>query len=878
MTDAPDRLKSALSDRYAIEREIGSGGMAAVYLAQDLKHERQVAVKVLRPELAAALGPDRFLQEIKIAASLNHPHILPLLDSGTVEEQGTTEAPSGRPPVRPSAFLYYVMPYVEGESLREKLAKEGELPIGDAVRYLKEVVDALAEAHSRGIVHRDIKPDNVMLRGRHALVTDFGVAKAVSEATGRNALTTAGVALGTPAYMAPEQAAADPHIDHRADIYAVGAVAYELLTGRPPFTGTTPQELLAAHVTQAVEPVTKYRESVPTALADIVMKCLEKKPADRWQTAEELLPHLEALATPSGGTTPATTAPYASGGRGRRSWWLVAATAVVVFGGATIVFLQRDSEPALDPERVVVAPLSNQTGDPELEIFGQIAADWISEGLQRTGLIGVVPSTTAQEHARRITGTDVISDLANATGAGIVVSGTVYLQGDSIQIHTQVVDASTGDLLRTVPTVGTPASDPGRGLPLLRERVMGALAIELDQESFRVVASSTPPTYAAYREYLKATEHFSHGEWFDVIEAASLAHSLDTTFITPLLTMGVAYRNWGRYEQVDSVRALLRGKADRLSTMDQANLEWLDAVQEGDREAAMRALRDAPSLAPNTGWHFQYGYELIRSNYPRLGLKVLLEIDYERAFPDGWGSYWSRVTSALHMLGDYTEELRYARRAREFLPRSLTQLRNETRAAAALGNVDLVEELLDEAVILQLGGSPGLSLLLAAQVYRANGHADPARATIERAIDWYERHPPDEAGQRTHRYRYAIVLYEAERWSEAREIFAQVHSELPQSLSSLGYLGTSTARLGERADALRISAQLEAIDRPYLWGAHTWWRAYIAAVLGDRDVAVELLREAHAQGRSYSVLLHRDIDFESLRDFPPFQEFLRPKG
>ncbi len=257
MTEITSRLKTALADRYAIEREIGSGGMATVYLAEDLKLHRKVAVKVLRPDLAAALGPERFLREIEVAAQLHHPHILPLHDSGEAD-----------------GFLYYVMPYEEGESLREKLERDGELPVMEAVRLLRDVVDALAHAHEHGVVHRDIKPDNVMLSGRHALVTDFGVAKAVTEATGRQQLTTAGVALGTPAYMAPEQAVADPHIDHRADIYAVGALAYELLTGRPPFTGTTPQMILSAHVTQAPDPVTKHRTAVPPAMARLVIKCL----------------------------------------------------------------------------------------------------------------------------------------------------------------------------------------------------------------------------------------------------------------------------------------------------------------------------------------------------------------------------------------------------------------------------------------------------------------------------------------------------------------------------------------------------------------------------------------------------------------------------
>ena len=292
MTDAFARIKDALSDRYTIESELGQGGMATVYLAEDLKHHRKVAVKVLRPELAATLGPDRFLREIEVAAQLQHPHILPLHDSG--ESEG---------------FLFYVMPFVEGETLRERLNRDRELPVGDAVRILRDVVDALTEAHSRGVVHRDIKPENVLLRGRHALVADFGVAKAVSEATGRQKLTTAGVALGTPAYMAPEQATADPNLDHRVDIYAVGVMAYEMLSGQTPFQGSTAQQVLAAHMTEAPTPVTQHRDAVPPDLASLVMRCLEKRPADRWQTTEDLLHPLEALATPSGGVTPTQTEP-----------------------------------------------------------------------------------------------------------------------------------------------------------------------------------------------------------------------------------------------------------------------------------------------------------------------------------------------------------------------------------------------------------------------------------------------------------------------------------------------------------------------------------------------------------------------------------------
>jgi Tol biopolymer transport system component/tRNA A-37 threonylcarbamoyl transferase component Bud32 len=352
-----DRIRSALAGRYDVERELGAGGMATVFLARDEKHNRKVAVKVLRPEIAATLGAERFSREIEVAAQLQHPHILPLLDSGEAD-----------------GFFYYVMPFVEGESLRDRLAHRGELPVHDAVKILVEVADALVHAHSHGVVHRDIKPDNILLSGRHALITDFGVAKAVSEATGRQQLTTAGVALGTPAYMAPEQATADPHLDQRVDIYALGVLGYELLTGRPPFTGRSPQEVLAAQVTQAPEPLERYRPGLSSALTQVLMKCLEKRPADRWQTAEELLAQLEPLATPSGGTTPTTTRPIAvgvGGGGARTRRGPVAAAAGVVAVVAIGVLLSRGGAPGgLQLERRTQVTL-----DPGLEIDPALSPD-----------------------------------------------------------------------------------------------------------------------------------------------------------------------------------------------------------------------------------------------------------------------------------------------------------------------------------------------------------------------------------------------------------------------------------------------------------------------------------------------------------------------
>ncbi len=295
--DLRDRLQTALGTSYRIERELGGGGMSRVFLAEETTLGRKVVVKVLPPDMAAGVNVERFRREIQLAASLQHPHIVPLYAAGQAGD-----------------LFYYTMPLVEGESLRAKLAREGQLPIEQVVRILRDVADALAYAHAHGVVHRDIKPDNVLVSHDHAVVTDFGVAKAVSAASGSSTLTSLGVALGTPAYMAPEQAAADPHVDHRADLYATGVMGYEMLTGRLPFNAPTPQAMLAAHVTQSIEPPVKYRPAIPAALNALLMRCLEKMPADRAQRADELRTQLQAMATPSGGMPPTGTTPVISSG------------------------------------------------------------------------------------------------------------------------------------------------------------------------------------------------------------------------------------------------------------------------------------------------------------------------------------------------------------------------------------------------------------------------------------------------------------------------------------------------------------------------------------------------------------------------------------
>jgi Tol biopolymer transport system component/tRNA A-37 threonylcarbamoyl transferase component Bud32 len=332
------RLTAALADRYAIERQVGQGGMATVYLARDLRHDRKVALKVLRPELAAVIGADRFLQEIRVTAGLQHPHILPLHDSG---EAGT--------------FLFYVMPFVDGESLRDRLERERQLPIDDAIRIATEAASALAYAHGRGVIHRDVKPENILIAHGSAVVADFGIARAVTEAGGGR-LTETGLSLGTPQYMSPEQATADRELDGRSDVYALGAVLYEMLTGEPPYTGPTTQSVIAKLLTETPRPVLAGRPTVPPHVAAAVHRALARLPADRFRGAREFA---EALVRPDLAQTAETArsavaAPAQPAGVPRRLVAAIAGVAVVALAVAGWSLIRLGAAPAVPVVRSIL--------------------------------------------------------------------------------------------------------------------------------------------------------------------------------------------------------------------------------------------------------------------------------------------------------------------------------------------------------------------------------------------------------------------------------------------------------------------------------------------------------------------------------------------
>jgi serine/threonine-protein kinase len=450
VTDTLGRLQAALADRYTIERELGAGGMATVFLAEDLKHGRRVAIKVLHPELGASIGTERFDREIRLAASLNHPHILGLYDSGAAD-----------------GLLYYVMPYVVGESLRDRLNREQMLPVEDAVQIALEVADALGHAHMLGIVHRDIKPENILLSGGHALVADFGIARAAS-AAGVEKLTQTGVAIGTPLYMSPEQSVGE-NVGPTADLYSLGCVLYEMLSGGPPFTGLNARAIMARHAMTPVSSLQEVRDTIPDEVEDAVMACLAKVPADRPQTAAQFC---DMLGTPMGATANRRTGARMSSTRQsqirvtsqrmaatrelaayvpvplwRRPAVIAVAALVLVVAGALGYWRFRAGSRAgggasgPDPNTIAVLYFDDQSPNHDLSYL----ADGLTEGLigalsEVNGLTVVSKGGSAQFRRKSVPR----DSIARTLKVGTLVEGSVEQDKDRVRVTVRLVDASSG--------------------------------------------------------------------------------------------------------------------------------------------------------------------------------------------------------------------------------------------------------------------------------------------------------------------------------------------------------------------------------------------------------------------------------------------------
>jgi eukaryotic-like serine/threonine-protein kinase len=425
MSDLRSQLQSALGNAYILERELGGGGMSRVFVATDVSLDRKVVVKVLPEEMVGHVSLERFRREIALAARLQHPHVVPLLTAGDAD---------GLP--------YFTMPLVEGESLRARIARHGELPLSEAIRLLREIASALSYAHEHGIVHRDIKPDNVLLSGGGAMITDFGVAKAISASSNAEGgtATSMGVALGTPAYMSPEQASADPGVDHRADIYAFGVLAYELLTGQPPFVGRSPQGLLAAHVTESPEPVTRRRPSIPPSLGALVMRCLEKRASDRPQRAADLVNALDQITTPSGGSMPTSAVPATSlavtdavSRRSNRARWIgIAATVIVVVVAGVLAMTRRAG--ATTPRSIAVMPT---------EMGGDTAHAYLADGLSGdlTTRLSRIPGLVVRAYSssKAMRG-KAIGEAGKALQVSSILTASMARSGNRLRVTASLID------------------------------------------------------------------------------------------------------------------------------------------------------------------------------------------------------------------------------------------------------------------------------------------------------------------------------------------------------------------------------------------------------------------------------------------------------
>jgi TolB-like protein/tetratricopeptide (TPR) repeat protein len=464
--DLRDQLQAALGTTYTLERELGGGGMSRVFVAQEIALGRKVVIKVLAPDLAAGVSAERFAREIRLAAKLQHPNIVPLHAAGAAD---------GLP--------YYTMPFVEGLSLRSRITSGGPLPISECVRILRDVARAVAYAHDQGVVHRDIKPENVLLSGDSAVVTDFGIAKAVSAAKTAGSgetLTSAGMGIGTPAYMAPEQAAGDPATDYRADIYSFGCLAYELLTGKPPFPDRAVHQLFIAHAMETPQPVQAKNPAVPDALAAVVMQCLAKNPEERPQSARDIVEQLEAVATSSGSNTYSGRKPV-----GKRLLIGGVAAALVIAIALGVVFRSRGGMTGGNAsgrvESLAVLPFENVGGDTANAYFAEGMADELTNALAKVPAIRVAARSSAYSYqGKRID----VREVGRALNVGSVLEGTVRRAGSRLRVSAQLTGAKDG-LVRWSDSYERQMQDVFTVQDDITRAIVGALRVKLDPKSVR---------------------------------------------------------------------------------------------------------------------------------------------------------------------------------------------------------------------------------------------------------------------------------------------------------------------------------------------------------------------------------------------------------
>ena len=807
MSALVEQLGAALGPAYTIERELEGGGMARVFVAFDDTLQRRVAVKVLPEHMAAAVSVDRFRREILLSASLQHPHIVGVLSAGIAD---------GLP--------YFVMPYVDGESLGTRLLTRGRLTVPQAVSIMKDVARALAYAHERGVVHRDIKPHNILLAGGAATVTDFGVAKALSTAQrsgeGRNAtLTDAGTSLGTPLYMAPEQAAADPDIDNRADIYAFGVTAYEMLVGEPPFAGLGPRALMTARMTEDPPHVCSIRPDVPKVLADLVMRCLERDPDDRPQTAHDLLVALDDPAMVSG----AFGAPTGASGRWRRArdWRVVAAllVAVGIAGAGFLAARRRVAEVRPAPasvaaasaaaavSRVVVLPLVSIGGDSANAYLADGITNELATALSRVPGVQVVSPTRA---AALLAAGRSPSDVGRELGVTRQLEGTVQREGKRLRVTARLVDVRDGTMTwsdtyeRDVTNLLSVQDELTRVITGAVREAIGAQIQPADTATPQALASVSGEAYDLYLRGRFQLNRRSAASLRQAITYFQQAIAKDRDLAPAYSGLAAAQGLLPLHANVDVARSLADGlrNADRAIALD-SNL--------ADAWAARGVLHER-------SWNWT-GAER--------DLRRAIAIDPKNAPAQQW-------------LGEL-----------------LTVRGRAPEAVAALQRASQLD-----------AGSPVIVGSLAIAQALA-GHADDALTSAERAVSY-------DSTQLVTRVMLGGVRLYAHRPAEAIAPLEAALQIDPSSATALGLLGYAYGRLGDADAAHRTGARVEALPPG---PGRDVAIARIALGLGDTAHAVtQLERAAKAKDPFFSTESPRSPIFAPLQANARYQALLRSVG
>jgi tetratricopeptide (TPR) repeat protein len=550
-----------------------------------------------------------------------------------------------------------------------------------------------------------------------------------------------------------------------------------------------------------------------------------------------------------------------------------------------IIFL-KSRGPHYDPKRIIIANFEDQTVDKSHEVLGRIVADWITQGVSRAGIADVVDVPPGKSAPGTPEENERLRAAAREAGAGTLVSGAYFLQGKTLSFHARVSDMSNGKLIKALDPVSASVEEPIKAIEVLRQKVMGALAeiSDLNRLMQPVDISGQPPTYEAYKEYAAGREAYYREDYSRAIEFCLRAAALDPNFKRPLLQAARAYINLRQYAAGEKLVEEVEKTKEALSPLDLLEFNHLKARYQGDLAGTLRASRQAALTLKGMAL-YTWGYHALNDNHPREAVKALSMLDPEGVWLKNWPYYWSVLTFAYHMLGRHRTELKQARRGRRQFPESMIILICELRALSALGRIEEIERLVDQSLNVNLKSAlftdptyhHARVLNEVSPVLRVHGFRQGSLRIADRAVRWMQERPNEEKTRKDYREILGQTYYLSEKWPESQVIYEGLSKEDPENPSYLRMLGALAARRGDREEALRISKQLEDIKKPYLYGYPAYHRACIASLLGEKEAAMRLLREAVSQGRYYGYL-YLDMDLEPLRDYPPFKELIRPKG